>query len=191
MTGLTYRNQLAVGALLFAALAITRGHHFASIAHVLPSASWAVFFLAGVYLRPTWALPTLLGVASLLDYVAIARGGGGCMSPAYLALMPAYTALWLAGRWYAGRCRLEPATLVPLAVAVISGSVACELISSGGFYFYSGRFQEPTWADFTQRLTLYFPRSLSSMAFWIGVAALIHVSVAALRARNTGHVQLP
>lgn len=183
MAILSNRHQLAVGALLFVLLAATRGHHFPTLTHLLPSASWAVFFLAGVYLRPAWTLPALLGVAGLLDYAAIAWGGVGdfCVSPAYVALLPAYGALWLAGRWYTGRHRLKPATLLALGAAVLVGTAVCELVSSGGFYFFSGRFAAPTLLDFAERFVVYFPRSLQSVLFWVVVAALMHTAILTLR----------
>ena len=46
MIKLSPRAQLAVGIALAVLMAMTRGQHFASVN--LPSASWAVFFLAGV-----------------------------------------------------------------------------------------------------------------------------------------------
>lgn len=45
----------------------TRGEHVASVG-ALPSASWAVFFLAGALLRPPWMLPLLFGSAAPLIY---------------------------------------------------------------------------------------------------------------------------
>ena len=172
--------------LLFVLLAVTRGHHFPTLAQLLPSASWAVFFLAGMYLRPAWTLPALLGVAGLLDYATIAWGGVSdfCVSPAYIALLPAYSALWLAGHWYAGRHRLKPATLLSLSAAVLVGTAVCELLSSGGFYFFSGRFTAPTLLGFAERFVVYFPRSLHSILFWVVVAALAHATVLTLRVQR-------
>lgn len=185
MLTLTPRNQISIGVLLVALMTATRGHHFPTVQHLLPSASWAVFFLAGVYLRPVWVLAGLLGLATLLDYAAITWGGVSsfCVSPAYVALIPAYGVLWLAGRWYAGRYAFKPATLFPLATSVFVGTVVCELISSGGFYFFSRRFANPTLAEFAGRFAKYFPASLASIAFWITAAALVHVVVVATRHR--------
>ena len=61
------RHQFLAGAALLLLLAGTRGQHFATV-HSLPSASWAVFFLAGVYLRPRWVLPVLLALLWALDF---------------------------------------------------------------------------------------------------------------------------
>lgn len=175
MLTLSTRNQIFVGLALAAALTLTRGQHFATL-HSLPGASWAVFFLAGVYLRPLWALPALLALTWFLDFAAFTWGGasGFCLTPAYVFLLPAYTSLWLAGRWYAAHHRFAWATLVPLAGCIVVGAAVCELFSSGGFYFFSGRFNEPTLAEFGARLAKYFPSYLGSLAFYVGIAAVVH-----------------
>lgn len=176
MQNLNSRQQLILGIVLAALLAVTRGHHVAAL-HSLPSASWAVFLLAGVYLRPAWAFPALLAEAAGLDYVAIAWGGVSsfCVSPAYAFLLPAYGALWLAGRWLAPRLSLSWAALPSLGLAVLGGGAACEVFSSGGFYFFSGRFAEPALAEFAVRLAKYFPGNLAALALYAGIAALLHV----------------
>ncbi len=87
----------------------------------LPGTSWAVFFLAGVYLRSRWALPRLFALTWVLDFVAYTWGGasGFCLTPAYVFLLPAYGGLWLTGRWYAGEYCFEWRTLLPLTGAML------------------------------------------------------------------------
>ena len=58
MPVLSTRTQVLIGIALALLLAITRGNHFATLN--LPSASWAVFFLAGVLLRRVGYLPGCL-----------------------------------------------------------------------------------------------------------------------------------
>ena len=96
------RTQVVIGAALALLMLCTRGQHFASV-HALPSASWAVFFLAGALLRTRWMFAGLFALASLLDWGSYAAGtiSDWCLSPAYWALLPAYGTLWLAGRLYA------------------------------------------------------------------------------------------
>ena len=182
MLTLNARNQILIGLGLASLLLITRGQHFATV-HSLPSAAWAVFFLAGVYLRPAWALVALLAGTWLLDFAAFRFGGASsfCLTPAYVFLLPAYTALWLAGRWYARRHRFAWPTLLPLGAAVVTGALVCELFSSGGFYWFSGRFAGPSWAEFGARLVRYFPTFLGAMAFYVGIAAAMHLSIGATR----------
>lgn len=173
------RQQLLLGGVLALLLVATRGHHFAT-ANLLPSASWAAFFLAGMYLRRTVIFGGLLAIVAAVDYGAIVWGGvdGFCVSPAYAALLPAYAALWLAGRGYATRCGLQSIAVLPLAAAVVGSALLGELISSGAFYAFSGRFAEPSLAEFALRMARYFPASLLSLGFWVTAAAAIHVAVA-------------
>ena len=183
MLTLSTRNQIAIGIALVALMAATRGQHFATL-HSLPGASWTVFFLAGIYLRPLWALPALLALTWFLDFAAFTWGGasGFCLTSAYVFLLPAYGALWLAGRWYAARYRFAWATLAPLAVAAVIGAAVCQLFSSGGFYFFSGRFVEPTLIEFGARLAKYFPSYLGSLAFYVAIAATVHAVLTLARA---------
>jgi hypothetical protein len=179
MSPLTSRQQLTIGVLLALVMAATRSHHWATL-HALPDASWAVFFLAGMYLRTFWAVPVLMLEAALVDYAAITWGGvsGFCVSPAYVALIPAYGVLAYGGHLYARRHRFALATLPALAGFALGGAVLAELFSSGGFYFFSGRFAEPTLSEFIPRFVKYFPQALSSMALYLGLAASIHAAVA-------------
>ncbi len=179
MLTLSKRNQLFIGLVLAALMAATRGHHFATLAH-LPGASWAVFFLAGVYLRPWSVFPALLALAAFIDYAAVTWGGVSsfCISPAYVFLLPAYASLWFAGRWYARRHRFAWGALPALALSAFGGAAICEFFSSGGFYFFSGRFAETTVVEFIARLAKYFPSAVESMAFYVGLAVLIHIAIA-------------
>ena len=197
MLTLSNRNQILIGAVLALLLIATRGQHFATL-HSLPGASWAVFFLAGVYLRPVWILPALLAFVWGLDFAPhllsgaslaeiVSGGQAFCLTPSYFFLLPAYAALWFAGRWYAGQYRFEWRTLLPLAGAVMIGAVVCELFSSGGFYFFSGRFAEPTLAEFAVRLMTFFPRYLQSLAFYVGIAAVVHALFGIVRGAHTTH----
>jgi hypothetical protein len=177
------RRQFMIGLGLAALMVATRGQHFPTLQQALPSASWAVFFLAGAYLPSLWAPAALFGVAALVDYTAVAWSGADafCISPAYVGLLPAYGALWLAGRWYAGRRQRPPVAWMPFGVSLVAGTAVCELLSSGSFYFYSGRFTDPTLAEFGARFVRYFPNDLRSVAFWAGAAALTHLTLIAWR----------
>lgn len=183
------RPHTAVIAIALASLMIlTRGHHAASI-DVLPSASWAVFYLGGLYLRSARAFGALLLLAAGLDLAAVGWGGasGFCTSPAYPFLLPAYGAMWLAGRWYATRHRFDWATLLPFAASALVGAHVCELFSSGGFYLFSGHFSAPSLAGFGERLLHYYPQALAALGFWLAVAAITHgVFAGALGGRRPG-----
>lgn len=177
MPVLSTRTQVLIGIALALLLAITRGNHFATLN--LPSASWAVFFLAGVLLRPRWVFAGLFALASALDFSMLASGtvSDWCLSPAYWMLVPAYATLWLAGRLYAGWHRDTLQSLLLLAAVVAVSAFLCNLLSGGGFYFFSGRYPEPSLAAWLPRIAEYYPRFLSSMALYVGVASALYIAV--------------
>lgn len=179
---LSQRNQIILTVLLVMLMIVTRGHHFSTI-HSLPSASWAIFFIAGFYLSSKKIFALFIAEAALLDYIAINWEGVSsfCVSPAYVFLLPAFGALFLSGRWYAKRYQLSWTTLLPLSASLVFGTVASELLSSGSFYFLSGRFQETTLVEFGHRLALYFPHQVTNMAFYIGLTIALHVFVVMLK----------
>lgn len=188
MLTLTSRQQWLVGAALIVLMAVTRGHHFASINH-LPSASWAVFFLAGVYLRPLWMLPLLLLEAFLLDFAAVTFGGVSnfCVSPAYVFLVPAYSALWLGGRIYARLHQPRWHTLAYALAMLLIAAAVCQVISSGSFYYLSGRFADPSLSGLWERLVMYSPRQLQNILFYAGVACAIHLSALGFARYSRSH----
>ncbi|MDD2933973.1 MAG: hypothetical protein PHO76_08825 [Methylotenera sp.] len=179
MLTLSKTNQIIIGAVLTGLIIATRGHHFASI-NSLPSASLAVFFLAGLYLRPTWVFPSLLALCAGLDFYSITFAGTSsfCVTPAYGFLLPAYGVMWLAGRWFAKRVSFSIKALLPLVGSVAIAATVSELFSSGGFYFFGGRYPDPTLAVFGERLMKYFPHQLENISFWLGVALIVHVAFA-------------
>ncbi|MDP1557474.1 MAG: hypothetical protein Q8K59_03925 [Nitrosomonas sp.] len=179
MLTLSTRNQIAIGLVLVLLMIVTRGHHFGSL-HNLPGASWAVFFLAGLYLRSVWPLFGFFALSWWLDFAAYTWGGtsGFCLTPAYVFLLPAYASLWLAGRWFANHYQFEWRTLMPLSLSIVVGLTLCELFSSGGFYFFSGRFEDTTFVEFGQRLVKFFPMYMESFLFYMGIAVGIHAAFA-------------
>ncbi|MBU8975524.1 hypothetical protein JI752_005165 [Lysobacter sp. MMG2] len=166
------RAQILVAAALAALMICTRGQHFASV-NALPSASWAVFFLVGATLRPMWALPAFFVLSSLLDFASLATGTitDWCLSPAYWAVALAYAALWLGGHVYATRLHRDRWSALPrLVLALVVTASVAYLISKGGFYFFSGRYPEPTLTGFIVRIPQYYPRALGTLAGYVGLA---------------------
>jgi len=104
---------------------------------------------------------------------------------AYGLLLRAYGTLWFAGHWYAESHRDTATTLFPLAISVFSSAAICEVISSGSFYFLSGRFEQTSVMEFAARFAQYFPQSLSSLLFYVGIPAILHVSFGAVRTLRT------
>lgn len=149
-----------------------RGEHFANV-DALPTASWAVFFLAGALLRPLWMLPLLFGIVSLLDLIGLASGSSSdwCLSPAYWALALAYAALWWGGLLFASQLQRQAWRRVtgPLLALLISGSAAY-VLSKAGFYFLSGRYPHATLSGFIARVPADYPHALATLAGYIGLA---------------------
>lgn len=168
---------------------MTRGEHFASV-NVLPSASLAVFFLAGFYLRQSWVPVALMGLCAGLDFYSIMFAGTSsfCVTPAYGFLVPAYGTMWLAGRWFAKHYSFNAKSLLPLVGGIAVAASVSELFSSGGFYFFGGRYADPTLAVFGERLMKYFPQQLEGIGFWLAVALVVHIAFALTK--RTSHAKV-
>lgn len=189
MLTLSKTNQLIIALVLAAFVIMTRGHHFASV-NSLPSASVAVFFLAGLYLSSRLAFPALLALCAGLDFAAITYGGvsGFCITPAYGFLLPAYGAMWLAGRWFAKHYSFSHKAIIPLLASIGIGASISQLFSSGGFYFFGGRYADPTFSVFGERLMKYFPMHFENLAFWLGTAAVVHITFALIHQSKRSEV---
>ena len=183
MLNLSTRNQMTIALLLGLVMILTRSHYFVSIpspiflsTHSVMDASWAIFFLAGIYLRSAWLLLGFFVLGWWLDFAATSWGGVSdyCLTPAYGFLLPAYASLWLAGRWYAKQYQFAWRTLMPLCLSIMAGLILCELFSNGGFYFFSGRFAETTWSEFGEQVIKYFPPYIETFVFYVGIVAVIH-----------------
>jgi len=108
-------------------------------------------------------------------------GSGFCYIPAYTLLLPAHGALWLAGRWYATHQRQAWSTLLPLAGALLGAAVVAEVLASGGFYLFSGRFTELSLAELASGLVRYFPTPLEALVLSVGLPAMVHAALALAR----------
>ncbi|WP_432277817.1 hypothetical protein [Lysobacter stagni] len=180
----TTRAQILTAGALAALMICTRGQHFASV-DALPSASWAVFFLAGALLRPLWALPALFVLSSLLDIASLASGTitDWCLSPAYWALALAYASLWLGGHVYAGLHRDRLASVPRLVLVLVASATVAYALSKGGFWFFSGRYAEPTLSGFIARIPHYYPRALGTLAGYVGLAFAVRAAWRLARTR--------
>ena len=141
--------------LLITLMVMTRFHHFGDVLH-LPDASLAVFFFAGFY-RKKALLGFLLGLAALIDFIAIKNGTSGwCVTPAYVFLIPTYATLWFAGRIAARFNTGKVSDLVKsLGLLILSASMAF-VISNASFYAFSGKFDALAMADYVAEIQQYF-----------------------------------
>jgi hypothetical protein len=181
-------RSIAIFALLAALMAATRFDHFGS-AVSLPDASYAVFFLGGLYLSrfaraSVAAFGVLIIEAGLIDYYATSVQGisDWCMSPAYWFLIPTYGSLWLAGRWFAPRDAMnghfmEGKGLGALVLAAWAASSFAFAFSNATFYLFSGRFAEMSAAEYSSRVAQYYVSYVSMALFYIACAVAIHMAV--------------
>lgn len=189
-------QRVSIFVALALVMAVTRMHHF----DVLPDASWAVFFLAGFWLRGSarWAFPLLMAEAVLVDFVVITHQGINfwsqyCVSPAYWFLIAAYGALWLGGSWLARhQLGLRLPTLGLAVLALLVSEAVCYLISNGSFYWISANVPAPRsfGAWFVNMGDWYLP-FLEVTALYVAVGAVLHVLVTQLSRtlQHTGHAQ--
>ena len=178
----TQTRTIAIFAALAALMAATRFDHFGS-AVSLPDASYAIFFLGGLYLvrsaRASLATFTALIIeAGLIDYYATSIQGisDWCMTPAYWFLVPTYGSLWLVGRWFALRHKMKGRGLISLA---LFAGLACSfafMFSNAAFYLFSERFAEMSAVEYASRVTQYYGSYVSVALLYIACAVALHMT---------------
>ena len=175
MTSFLKKNVALI--LLALAMIATRGNHIVT-AISLSDASWAIFFLLGFYSARKSLFLAFIALAAFIDYVVVTKLGVSdyCITPAYAFLIPAYFSMWFAGRIFTKQYQTNAMAFVTLAKFIIIGAATCEIISSGSFYFLSGRFSENTLSGFGERLIEYFPYDLMSTSMYLGIAILVHIA---------------
>lgn len=185
-------SRLSIFLALALLLAATRLHHFSAI----PDASWAAFFLGGLYLRNAtrWAFPALMALAVAVDWLVITRSGMSfwqhyCVSPAYWMLIPAYFAMWAGGMWLRGRNAGFDARGAGLLVLALPLSViACHLLAQGSFYWISSAVAEPTMAGWWKNYSDWLLPYMGSAALYVGLGLIVHAGVTAIAGSRHGTV---
>ncbi len=160
--------------LLVGSMALTRLQHFGS-ATLLPDASLAVFFLAGLCFNSFLVLGLLIIEAGLIDYIAIAQFGVSdfCISPAYFALLPAYAAVWYGGRYAQHFAGLHFAdSIKTFGLAAMAATVSYTL-SNGSFYILSGKFGELSWHNYISQFIQYYSQYLSATLIYVFLGLLV------------------
>jgi len=182
------RNDLALFGALALVMLVTRTHSLSNVMH-LPDTSLASFFVGGFFLRRAVLFGALFLLAFAIDVTVIGWFGQSdfCFTPAYWMLVPAYGAMWLAGRFGAARLGARLEVLPALAGLLVVATLVSELFSSGGFYFLGGRFADPTIAGFLPRLARYFPPTLLATLMWAGAAAGVHALLRIARPASIEH----
>ncbi len=164
-----------IAGLLLLILVVTRTHHFSHI----QDASWAIFFLLGFYVRNVIGFPIFWLAAFAVDLIVIESKGGEsyCFTASYPFLIPAYASLWAAGRWFAGNYSENTRGLLYFIVAAVIGTAACDIFSSGGFYWFSGRFENTNMTEFAGRLATFMPMFMKTTLMYLSIAAVVHLVV--------------
>ena len=180
------RMWMVVAGLMLAMVA-TRFHHFGS-AVSLPDASYAVFFLGGLYLarfaRASKVIFfTLLLEAGMVDYYATSVQGLSdfCITPAYWFLIAAYGSLWFAGRWFALQHTMEGKGLIGLALTAAAATSFAFLLSSGSFYLFSEHFNDMTATEYASRVTQYYGWYVLVALLYVACAVAIHMTFDVIR----------
>ncbi|MEO6799948.1 MAG: hypothetical protein ABI178_08425 [Rhodanobacter sp.] len=197
----TLTQRLVILLALVAVMALTR-IHLSLLHHSVLDASWAIFFLAGFWLRGAgrWAFPLLMAEAVLLDCLVISGQGIDfwnhyCVSAAYWFLVPSYLSLWLGGSWLAKhQVGIRLPTLGLAAVSLMVSEAICYLVSNGSFYWLSPSVtQTRSFASWFVNLGDWYLPFLETTAMYVGIGAVIHVLAIQLARtlKQTDQMDLP
>ena len=164
---------------LAAAMGATRFGHLGTL-WTPPDASWAVFFLAGFYLREErWVLPVLLCEAIVIDFVAIRAYGVSsyCVTGAYWFIVPGYSMLWLGGAWLRRHLRQRPGDALRLAGSVLAAFTACYVLTQGSFYWLGSRIAQPSVSGWWANFASWYGPFLLVTGTYIGLVSVAHLAV--------------
>ncbi len=136
----------------------------------LPSATLAVFFVAGIYLRQFIFPVLLLATAGLTDYFSIQAGTSDwCITPAYMFLIPTYFCLWFAGRQFDDLKISSLKRFGHLVFLLLLSSTAAFIISTGSYHLLSGRYEDVPIVEQAVNSMKYYPRYIGGAFFYTGI----------------------
>lgn len=164
MFNLSTKQTVLIAVVLSLVLWATRGQHVASLLS-LPDATWAIAFMLGFLLSPL-LFAIILVQAFVIDYLAM---GSSLLNLSYLALVPAYLALWFFGKWFRAQYEKHGFKLGQFALSFVGGVAVCEFLSSGSFYFQKST---ATIGGFVELFGQYFFSNLFFTFCYVVVAAL-------------------
>ena len=167
---------IAVFALLTLLMLATRTHHFSTF-NQLPSASIAIFFLAGIYLRSIKSFWYFYILSIAIDLTSSYFRGqlGDCLTTSYPALVFSYAAMFAAGfytrpNWTQQNLFIN---LVKIVAGLFIASTIAFFISNGSYYTLSGKFLELSWTEYAARVDKYYFKSISNPIFYVSSAIVI------------------
>ena len=176
---LSQPQRIGIFIALALVLAGTRINHFSA----LPDATWAVFLVAGFYLRGSmrWAFPSLMLLAVFVDYLVINSQGLNfwshyCMSAAYWFLIAAYAVMGFGGSLLRSlHQQVGMRSLGLLAACLVVATSLCFVISNGSFYWLSDSVASPSLAGWMQNMADWYLPYLRTTTAWVCVAVAAHV----------------
>jgi hypothetical protein len=188
MGTLKIRSWMVISGLMLA-MALTRFNHFGSSV-ALPDASWAIFFLGGLYLArfsgSLWIFAALLAEAALIDYFAITVRdvSDWCVTNAYGFLALAYAVMWFAGRWYAPRHNLSGKSLLGVFAVATAASVVTFVISNVSFFLFSGRYAEMSALEYASRVQQYLGSYVAVALMYVACVVGMHMAYVLLKGKS-------
>ncbi|MCI2286113.1 hypothetical protein L3081_25155 [Colwellia sp. MSW7] len=192
MKSINQKSPISLLLVVFAVLTLlmlaTRTHHFATF-NSLPSASIAIFFLAGMYLRNMKAFWFFYVLSVTIDLGSSYYRGqfGSCITTSYPALVLSYGVMFAAGfyarpNWQKKGWQLN---IIKVALGLFVASSIAFFISNGSYYTLSGKFPDLSWAEYATRVDKYFFRSISNPTFYVISAIVIDFTVSHFFADKT------
>jgi len=177
---LPFNLFVAVLAILTLLMLATRTHHFSSFNH-LPSASIAIFFLAGMYLRNIKAFWFFYILTLTVDLASSYYRGqfGDCITTSYPALVLSYGVMFTVGYYTRPNWQQSDwhVNIIKVALALLVASSVAFFISNGSYYVLSGKFPELSWAEYGTRVDKYFFKSISNPIFYVTSAMVIDFTI--------------
>lgn len=176
---------LAIGLALV--MMVTRVGHFGE-AGGPPDASWAVFFLAGLWLQDWRAFPAFFALGWLADMVAFSLGTPtDCYSLAYLFLIPAYGSLWAVGQLLGRQAAFSGlrGTVLAGAAALLSG-VVCFFWANLGMWWLAETATAYSLVAYLGAVSQYLPSYLLTMGTYVAMACALAWVVVSRRTAALG-----
>lgn len=167
----SFKLKLLLG--LIVLMVLTRYSHLRPLG--LPSATLAIFFIAGIYLREFIFPALLIGCVGLIDYFSVQGGPAWCITPAYGFLIPTYLALWFGGRRFQTLEITQWNQAASMAITLAICTTLAFLISNGSFYALSGHevYENMSFLEYAQIQFSRFPGYSIKPFIFVGMGSAL------------------
>ncbi len=166
---ISFKLKLLLGLIFL--MILTRYSHLRPLG--LPSATLAIFFIAGVYLRKFIFPAVLIGCTGLIDYFSVQGGPAWCITPAYGFLIPTYLALWFGGKRFQTLEITQWNQAASMTITLAICTTLAFMISNGSFYALSGHevYENMNFTEYAQRQASRFPGYLIKPFVYVSIAS--------------------